>query len=101
MAIRAKAIKTYTPKDVIENVDTQILEQDLTEDDWVVNTWLKTSKSEWTKRLSSNKSFLQQSLDQNMTIHASEGLPYVVWVNVIKHYMYLENKIKEEAKSKI
>lgn len=97
MGIRAEAIKNLTPEDVVENAADQIINKDLISDEWVVGNWHNSSKSEWIERISSNRAFLEQALDRNMKIHANGAKPYVAWINVIKHYLYLEKNAEVNA----
>ena len=94
MNIRDEAIQDFTPESVVENASSLILEANLVSDDWVVNVWNKKSNHDWINKLSENNSFLERSLDENMTIHVSEAEPYVAWVNVIKYFLYLEENAK-------
>lgn len=99
MKAREQAINELTPKDVVEATEQLILNNSLVGDEWVVGTWNKTSKSDWIERLSSKPTLLKQSLEQKLKIHASKVQPYAEWVNIIKHFIYLEEREQVNAKT--
>jgi hypothetical protein len=90
MSTRENIIDDMTAEFIVESVEQQVLEQSLTGDDWVVNTWGNTSKEAWINRLSSNRELLRQALEKNIEIHASNLMPYGRWDEVVKHYIYLD-----------
>ncbi len=92
MSAREQALNDMTSEDVITATEQLILDQNLISDEWVVDTWSKASKSEWVKRLSSKPELLKQSLEKNMEIHASKVEPYAAWDEVIKYYLYLDER---------
>ncbi len=89
---RESAIKTLTPAIIVEATEELILNNDLTGDIWVKNTWNKNSKSYWVKRLSSNPDLLRQTLQAKLQVHVSTLEPIANWVEMVKHFNYLEER---------
>ena len=92
MRAREEIFNKITAEYIVNSMENQILEQNLIGDDWVVNTWSTASKTEWIKRLSSNPSLLRQALEKNIEIHASKVEPYASWYEVVKYYIYIEER---------
>ena len=92
MDAREQLLHEFTPTDVIEATENLILENKLYDDEWVTGVWNKTSSEEWVKRFSSNPTVFRKTLDQKVQIHASRVQLYAEWVDVVKHYLYLEGR---------
>ena len=92
MSAREEFIKNATPEDIVNITEQYILNSNLINDEWVVNTWGKSSTLEWIKRLSTNPKALKQTLEQNIQMHASEVLAYAIWNDVIMSYLYLDER---------
>ena len=97
MRAREQVLDDMTAEDVVNATEQQILDQNLISDEWIINTWNKTSKSEWIKRLSSKPRLLKQALEKNIEIHASKVEPYASWNEVIKYYLYLDERDSIDA----
>jgi hypothetical protein len=90
MTIRSETVKHLKPEQIVDITSEYIVDHHLTNDEWVLSTWNKSSAEEWTKTLAKNQLFLEQALDKNLVIHVSEGMPYAEWTNVIKTYVHLQ-----------
>jgi len=92
MEAREQILGDITAEYIVDSTENQILEQNLIGDAWVINTWSAASKTEWIKRLSAKPNLLREALEKNVEIHASKVVPYASWYEVVKYYLYLEER---------
>ncbi len=97
MRVKEQILNDITAEYIVDSTEHQILEQNLISDEWVINTWSNTSKTEWIKRLSSKPRLLRQALEKNIEIHASKVVPYASWYEVVKYYLYLKERDSVDA----
>lgn len=76
LAARNRIVRSITPSEVVEATEKLILDnRKLLTNQWVVETWSKTNKSEWIKRLTENEPFLRTALSKKVKVHVSLMLP--------------------------
>ena len=92
MKSRDRLIEQMTPEQIVESTDKMIVDKSLVDDQWVAENWKGASTREWVERLAAKPTLVAETLSAKLKIAASTSTPFVEWLDLVKHFAYLEER---------
>jgi hypothetical protein len=86
---RAIAISSLTSAIIVESTENMIINNKITDENWINNSWKKHTRKWWIDILSHDESLLKNSCEKHVKISIDKSNISAVWTDLIKHYMYL------------